>query len=279
MQGCGIDRDNAVLVRQLVKLRETLNVVRILVHAMQQYDDGIVMLGVIPFWQPHQKIAVHIVYRDLFLRLLRPQRVSTYHPGQTHCGGSRTHSLQLSNPHYLFSMEATRGCQATGYLVGSIVRTESWPHCGGTFTKSLRISYQIANLAKAGAQKRKRRRNIMDGLTGFAAVVMALGIPISIVCMYTFYRVRKLRTEERLAAMQRGVEIPMQADLSESARSRRAGILLVAGSVGYMLAFTIVARIEPDAQMAAAFGAIPFTLGLGYFLDSTLIRRDSRTSS
>lgn len=119
----------------------------------------------------------------------------------------------------------------------------------------------------------------MEGLTGFAAVVMALGIPISIVCMYTFYRVRKLRTEERLAAMQRGVEIPMQADLSESARSRRAGILLVAGSVGYMLAFTIVARIEPDAQMAAAFGAIPFTLGLGYFLDSALIRRDSRTSS
>jgi hypothetical protein len=119
----------------------------------------------------------------------------------------------------------------------------------------------------------------MDGLTGFAAVVMALGIPISIVCMYTLYRVRKLRTEERLAAMQRGVEIPMQADLSESARSRRAGILLVAGSVGYMLAFTIVARIEPDAQMAAAFGAIPFTLGLGYFLDSALIRRDSRTSS
>lgn len=69
----------------------------------------------------------------------------------------------------------------------------------------------------------------MDGLTGFAAVVMALGIPISIVLMYTFYRVRKLRTEERLAAMQRGVSIPMEADLSESARSRRAGILLVAG--------------------------------------------------
>ena len=107
---------------------------------------------------------------------------------------------------------------------------------------------------------------------------MALGIPISIFCMYTFYRVRKLRTEERLAAMQRGVEIPMQADLSESARSRRAGILLVAGSVGYMLAFSILARYEPDAMMAGAFGAIPFTLGLGYFLDSALIRRDERAS-
>jgi hypothetical protein len=118
----------------------------------------------------------------------------------------------------------------------------------------------------------------MEGLTGFAAVVMALAIPMAVVGMYTFYRVRRLRTDERLAAMQRGVDIPMQPDLSESAKSRRYGILLVAGAVGYMMAFTIVARYEPDAMIAAAFGAIPFTLGLGYFLDSTLIRRDAKLS-
>ncbi|MFL6305845.1 MAG: DUF6249 domain-containing protein [Candidatus Sulfotelmatobacter sp.] len=118
----------------------------------------------------------------------------------------------------------------------------------------------------------------MDGLTGLAAVVMFFGVIIGIPAMYTFYRVRKLRTEERLAAMQRGVDVPMAAELSESARSRRAGILLVAGAIGYMLAFSIIARVEPDALMAAAFGAIPFTLGLGYFLDSTLIRRDARAS-
>jgi len=119
----------------------------------------------------------------------------------------------------------------------------------------------------------------MGELTGFAAVVMLFAIPMAVVGMYTFYRVRKLRTDERLAAMARGVEIPMQAELSESAKSRRAGILLVAGAVGYMMAFTIVARYEPDAMIAAAFGAIPFTLGLGYFLDSVLIHRDARTSS
>jgi len=118
----------------------------------------------------------------------------------------------------------------------------------------------------------------MDGLTGLAAVVMFFGVIIGIPGMYTYYRVRKLRTEERLAAMQRGVDVPMAAELSESARSRRAGILLVAGAIGYMLAFSIIARVEPDALMAAAFGAIPFTLGLGYFLDSTLIRRDARAS-
>jgi len=118
----------------------------------------------------------------------------------------------------------------------------------------------------------------MEGLTGFAAVILTFAVPLTALCMYTFYRVRKLRSQERMAAMERGVNIPMEADLSEAAHSRRAGILLVAGAVGYMLAFTIVARVVPDALTAAAFGAIPFALGLGYFLDAALIRRDARAS-
>jgi hypothetical protein len=115
----------------------------------------------------------------------------------------------------------------------------------------------------------------MDGLTGLAAVIMCLGMPTAIAGFYTFYRVRKLRTEERLAAIQRGVSVPMEPELSELARSRRSGILFIAGAVGYMVAFTIIARFEPDALMAGAFGAIPFTLGLGFLLDSYLIRRDA----
>ncbi|MGH9496033.1 MAG: DUF6249 domain-containing protein [Candidatus Sulfotelmatobacter sp.] len=117
----------------------------------------------------------------------------------------------------------------------------------------------------------------MDELTGFAAVVMALAIPISAFALYTFYRVRKLRTEERLAAIHRGATVPMEADLSQTAQSRRTGILLISVAVGYMLAFTIVSRYEPDAMVLTAFGAIPFTLGLGYLLDSALIQRDART--
>lgn len=113
-------------------------------------------------------------------------------------------------------------------------------------------------------------------LTGFAAVVMALGIPISISALYTFYRVRKLRTEERLAAIQRGVTVPMEGDLTQAAQSRRAGILLISAAVGYMLAFTIVSHYEYDAMVLTAFGAIPFTIGLGYLLDSALIQRDAR---
>jgi hypothetical protein len=54
--------------------------------------------------------------------------------------------------------------------------------------------------------------------------------------------------------------------------------LFIAGAVGYMMAFSIIARYEPDAMMAAAFGAIPFTLGLGFLLDSVLIRRDAKAA-
>jgi hypothetical protein len=115
----------------------------------------------------------------------------------------------------------------------------------------------------------------MDGVTGLAAVIMLLGMPTAAIAMYTFYRVRKLRTEERLAAIQRGVSVPMEPELSQAANSRRYGILSIAGAIGYMLAFSIIARYEPDAMIAAALGAIPFTLGLGFLLDAFLIRRDA----
>ena len=103
-----------------------------------------------------------------------------------------------------------------------------------------------------------------DGITGLVAVTMFFGVPLA--GMYTYYRVRKLRTEEKLAAIARGVDVPMTPELSQAARSRRAGILLVAGALGYMITFTL----------AATFGVIPLALGMGFFLDSTLVRRDLR---
>ncbi len=115
-----------------------------------------------------------------------------------------------------------------------------------------------------------------EDIIGLVAVIMLFGIPIA--AMYTYYRVRKLRTDERLAALARGVNVPMQPDLSEAARSRRAGILLVTGALGYMIAFALIARVESNAWVAAAFGIIPLTIGLGFFLDSALIRRDLRAS-
>jgi hypothetical protein len=115
----------------------------------------------------------------------------------------------------------------------------------------------------------------MDGnFIGLAAVIMIFGIPMA--AMYTFFRVRKLRSEERLAAIARGADVPMQPELSESARSRRSGILLVAGALGYIATFALIGRMEPDAMIAATFGVIPLAVGLGFFVDHALIRRDAR---
>jgi len=117
----------------------------------------------------------------------------------------------------------------------------------------------------------------MDGnMVGMVAIVMVFGIPMA--AMYTFYRVRKLRTEERLAAIARGVDVPMQTELSEAARSRRAGILLTAGALGYIVTFVLIGRSDPDAMIAATFGVIPLAVGIGFFVDHALIRRDAKAS-
>lgn len=118
----------------------------------------------------------------------------------------------------------------------------------------------------------------MENITGLVAVILALGFPLG--AMYTYYCVRKLRSQERLAAMARGVEIPMEPELSQGARSRRWGILLVAGALGYVVATGTIAHFaEPDAWTATVLGIIPFFVGLGFFVDWTLIRRDARASS
>lgn len=107
------------------------------------------------------------------------------------------------------------------------------------------------------------------------AVAMFFGVPTA--AFYTYYRVRKLRTEEKLAAIARGVAVPMEPELSQAARSRRSGILLTAGALGFMTTFALLGRTEPDAWSVVSFGAIPLALGMGFFIDSTLVRRELRS--
>ena len=113
-------------------------------------------------------------------------------------------------------------------------------------------------------------------IIGLVAVIMSLGVPLG--ALYTYYRVRKLRSEERLAAIARGVDIPMEPELNQAARSRRAGILLVSGAIGFIVAFGLIAQIQADRDIwtVAALGIIPLAVGLGYFADWKLIHRDAR---
>src|SRR5215467_7942785 len=113
----------------------------------------------------------------------------------------------------------------------------------------------------------------MEGdVIGLAAVTLFFGVPLA--AMYTYYRVRKLRTEERLAAIARGADVHMEPDLSEAARSRRWGILLSAISLGFLAMMALIAHNEPDAWNAAAVAFVPFAAGIGFLIDFALIRRD-----
>jgi len=114
-------------------------------------------------------------------------------------------------------------------------------------------------------------------LIGLVAVILGMGVPLG--ALYTYYRVRKLRSEERLAAIARGAAIPVEPELNQAARSRRAGILLVSGALGYILTFGLIAQIQADRDVwtAAVFGIIPLAVGIGFFVDWKLIHRDART--
>lgn len=117
-----------------------------------------------------------------------------------------------------------------------------------------------------------------ENVIGLVAVILTCGIPVA--GMYTFYRVRKLRTEERLAALSRGAQIPMEQELSPAAKSRRYGILLVSTGLGFFLTFAAISHFvsEPQTMAAAAFGIFPLVIGLGYFVDASWIQHDSKAT-
>jgi hypothetical protein len=57
--------------------------------------------------------------------------------------------------------------------------------------------------------------------------------------------------------------------------------LFVSGALGYILTFGLIAQLQADRDVwtAAAFGIIPLAIGIGYFLDWSMIRRDARASN
>src|SRR5256885_14758173 len=83
---------------------------------------------------------------------------------------------------------------------------------------------------------------------GLVAVILSLGIPIA--GMFTYYRVRKLRSEERLAAVARGVGISMGAGGFPVWRLRRFGIFCISGAVGF------IATVSGNFRVCSGAGAL-----------------------
>jgi hypothetical protein len=99
---------------------------------------------------------------------------------------------------------------------------------------------------------------------------------------------QRLKTEQRLAMLARGmsasdIEKVLNADgraakdpLQGIASTRRTAIVLISTGVGIMLSFLVLAWIVNDHEVLSggAFGLIPLSIGVGFFIDYTLQKRD-----
>ncbi len=120
----------------------------------------------------------------------------------------------------------------------------------------------------------------MDTIIPVSLFVMVLGIIV--VVNYGHYKIRTLRSRERLAAIEKGLLLPegdFLADVSDprktAARTRLTAIILIAAGIGTASAFVILAWVlrERDVLSAAAFAIIPLAIGIGMLVDYRLQSR------
>lgn len=123
-----------------------------------------------------------------------------------------------------------------------------------------------------------------DSVIPVAALAMALGVII--VAKFAAYHTRKLKSEERMAAIAKGIPFlpePEATDQLSAAevRARQArglrtgGIVLIAAGVGLGLFSVCLTWIihEHDALVVGAAGIIPLAIGVGLLIDYALRAR------
>jgi hypothetical protein len=157
----------------------------------------------------------------------------------------------------------------------SLNRRELFPKSRVPITRAAQRPQRFPN--QVFIAQERNMNDIGGGMIGLVAVILSLGIPMA--GMYTYYRIRKLKADERMAAIARGVAVPFETEVSPAARSRKNAILLISAALGFMATFGCIASIvhEPETWTAAAFGLIPLSIGLGYLLDFTLTRREAHS--
>ena len=120
-------------------------------------------------------------------------------------------------------------------------------------------------------------------LVPLGAFVMVLGIIITRSMLN--YRIRKLQSAERLAAIEKGLPLPEllsdRSDESEEARrtpmerarkARKNGIVLIAVGVGLTIFFLFNSGINSHHHGFSAIGtgAIPLLIGIGLLIDARI---------
>jgi len=102
---------------------------------------------------------------------------------------------------------------------------------------------------------------------------------------------RRIKSEERIAMISRGVPLaeiekvmgagneekpPVKDPLRSLGNARRAGIVLVSVGVGLILFFLVLTEIlhVREVLSGAAAGLIPLAIGIGFFIDYNLQKRE-----
>jgi uncharacterized membrane protein len=100
---------------------------------------------------------------------------------------------------------------------------------------------------------------------------------IAVIAAYLF---RRLQAQERLKAIEKGIELAFDPDASAAA-SRRSGIVFTAAGVGIALADVIVAWVARDSEalVGLALAVVPIAVGFGLLLDYRLQRAQARGRS
>lgn len=117
------------------------------------------------------------------------------------------------------------------------------------------------------------------------AFAMVLGIVIA--AKLAEYHTNKLKSEERLAALSKGLPLPPELDKVPSVRPhtaagiRTGGIICISTGVGLAVFSFFLTWIvqEHDVLSIAAAGLIPLFIGIGLLVDYALRTRSARTET
>jgi hypothetical protein len=109
-------------------------------------------------------------------------------------------------------------------------------------------------------------------MTAFAVLLVVVWLPTLAVA--TAYLFRRLHSQERLKAMERGIDLAFDPQAAADG-SRRAGIVLISLAIGMALANVIVVLVSRDLQafVFLALAVVPLAVGIGLCIDYRIARK------
>ena len=113
----------------------------------------------------------------------------------------------------------------------------------------------------------------MNDLIPIFAIVFAIGLPLSIPIVFLVLNYRKRRRlmelhhAERMAAIERGMDVPpLPLELIDGQSSRRRRTSLLPGLVWLFVGLAVLVALGTVGEEEAIFGLIPTGVGLAYLI-------------